>query len=90
MCSSDLRPGQRTLLGNVADQEGTDLVFLGEPEDLVGDLADLADGAGARRQLGGEDRLDRVHDKHPGPDALGLGQDAVQVGLGQEIKISVR
>ena len=81
-----LGPGQRAVLGDVADQEGGDLAALGETEDLVGRLPDLADRARARGHLGRENGLDGVHDEDLGREPLGLGQDAFEVGLGQKIE----
>ena len=68
-----LGPGQRAVLGDVADEEGGDAVALGVAEDLVGDLADLADRARAGGQLGGEDRLDRIDDQDLRPRAARPG-----------------
>ena len=61
------RPGERALLGHVADQQHRDPQRLGHPHDLAGDLADLADRAGRARQLGRVERLDRVDHAHLGP-----------------------
>jgi hypothetical protein len=59
------RPGQRALLGDMADQEHGGVGELGVAHQLRGALAHLRDGARGRGQGIGEQGLDGVDDQHP-------------------------
>ena len=56
------RPGDRAVLGDVADQHDGDVVAFGQPQQAVGRFAHLGDAARRRRQVGGVQRLHRVDD----------------------------
>ena len=78
------RPGQCAVLRHVADEQHGDRARLGQPGDPVGDLSDLAHGAGRPAQLRGVERLHRVD--HADLGALGVerGDDRLEIGLRQD------
>ena len=57
-----LGPGEAAVLGDVADEEGGDVLPLGREQQLRRRLADLADAARRRLELQREHGLDRVDD----------------------------
>ena len=75
-------PGQRPLLGHVADQDHGDVVALGGARHPIGHLAHLSHRAGGAAQLRRVQGLDRVDHAHVRPLALQRGHHHIQVGLG--------
>ena len=79
------RPGERALLGDVADEQDRGARLLRHPGDAAGDLAHLADRAGRAGQLGRVQRLHGVDDADLGPLDLERGHDGLEVGLGDDV-----
>ena len=75
------RPGQRPLLGDVANQEHRDLQAFGDLPDLLGRLANLGDRSGRRAELRRVQRLYRVDHAHLGLLGLERGEHDVEIGL---------
>jgi hypothetical protein len=82
-------PGDRALLGDVADDDRGDVAGLGDPDQRGGDLLDLGDAAGHTLDTRGADRLDRVDDQQCGPGLLDVGEHGAEVGLGREVELVV-
>ena len=57
------RPGDRAVLGDVADQQRGHAALLGRADEGAGDLADLCHAARRAVDLGGGDGLDGVQDQ---------------------------
>ncbi len=62
------RPGERAVLGDVADQHGGDVVVLGEANELLGAVAHLGDRARCARRVGIVHGLDGIDGQHHGLD----------------------
>src|SRR5690606_19049245 len=69
------------------DEDGGHVAFLGQPDEVGGDLADLGDAAGDAGGLGGADGLHRVDHEHAGLDFLHVGDQGGQLGLGGEVEV---
>ncbi len=67
------RPGERTVFGHVADEQGCDPEILGEPLQPLRTVAHLRDRSGTAGRVGIRDGLDRVDGDHRGPGRLGVG-----------------
>ena len=80
------RPGDRAVLGDVADEQGRQVALLGDPHQRAGDRADLGDAAGDAVDLGAGDRLHRVDDQQVGLDRLDVAEHGGQVDLGGEVE----
>ena len=80
------RTGERTLLGDVADEDHRDVSLLGQAHQAMGALPHLSDGTGSGGQLGVEDRLDRVDHDDRGPKLVDMAQHPGEVGLGGQIQ----
>ena len=81
------RPGDRAVLGDVADEHGRDAALLGHPDQRGRDLADLADVARRPVDLGAGDGLHRVDDQQVGLDRVDVAEDRGQVGLGGQEQV---
>jgi hypothetical protein len=86
----DSRPGQRAVLGHVADQEDGSAAGLGVDHEPSRRLPHLAYRPGGARDIGGKQRLHAVHHGDGGPVHLHGVEDAVQVGLRQHRKAGWR
>ena len=84
------RPGDRAVLGDVADEDGRDAALLGDPDQRGRDLADLADVARRPVDLGARDGLHGVDDEQVGLDLVDVAEDGGQVGLGGEVEVVVQ
>ena len=78
------RPGDRTVLGDVTDDERRDAEVLGDAHQPRRARAHLADAAGRTGELGVERGLDRVDDEHAGLALAHRRLDARDVELGQQ------
>ena len=82
------RPGDRTVLGDVPDDEDRATGALGELHQRLRAVADLRDAAGVRLDLGQRHRLNRVDRPSTSGDApLALIEDRAQVRLGEHQQI---
>ena len=83
----NLRPGQAPFLIDMPDHEDRRARLLGELEDGRAALPDLRDAA--RRRLGrlGVHRLDRVDDHQVGLEAIGVGDDLLEVRLAIDVAV---
>ena len=81
-----LRAGEAAVLGDVADEEGRDVLSLGREQQLRRRLAHLADAAGRRLELQREDRLHRVDDDERRLEAGDLLEDPLEAGLGEQVE----
>ena len=79
----DPRPGHRTVLGHVPDQDHRDIEALRELHDRAGRLADLAHGARRAGHPLGVEGLDRVDHAGMGPLRLEGGEERLDGGLRQ-------
>ena len=86
-CSSKRGPGDRPVLGDVADQHGGQRPLLGQRGQRAGDLADLGDPAGHAVDTVGRDRLHRVDDEQARLDRLDVLEQRGEVGLGGEVEV---
>ena len=84
-CSSTRGPGERAVLGDVADEHRRHAALLGLAHEPVRALAHLGDRAGRRAELGVVDRLDRVDDEHVGRELVDVGEHVRQRRLGREL-----
>ncbi len=82
-------PGDRAVLGDVADEDGGDVAGLGHPDQGRRHLLDLGDAAGHPLEVGGTDRLDGVDDQQARSHLVDVGQDGAEVGLGREVELVV-
>jgi hypothetical protein len=80
------RPGQRALLGDVADEEQRGAALLGVARELGGAFAHLGDRAGRGLQRVAPQRLDRVDHRDGGLLLAQHVQDAFEVDLGQQLE----
>ena len=71
------RPGQRAVLGDMADEHDDDAALLGEAHQLRRRFAHLAHGAGRAGQLLGVHGLNGVDHHQPRPARLGAGHDTL-------------
>jgi hypothetical protein len=78
------RPGQRALLGHVADQNHRDAGLFGQPGQLRRAFAHLRHRARRRTELLRPQRLDRVDHRHLRLRSLQRGEDLFQIDLGQQ------
>src|SRR5262249_15279545 len=76
--------GYGALFGDMANDEDGYVTAFGKAHQAEGAVADLADAAWGRNDLGGGDGLDGVHDDEGGLEALGKLDDGLQLGLRQE------
>ena len=83
----DLGPGERALLGDMADEHDRDPAALGEVDEFHAAFAQLRDRARGGRQVRLIDHLDRVDDHHAGVDLVNLVGDALDVGLGEDQQV---
>jgi hypothetical protein len=81
-----LRSGQTPVLGDVADQEGRNVLALGREEQLGCRLANLADAAGGRLELEREHGLDRIDNDERGPQPGDLFENALEAGLREDVE----
>src|SRR5439155_7881788 len=81
--------GQAAVLGDVADEDGRDVLALRSEEELRSGLADLTDAAGRGLEFDGEHRLNRVDHRQRRLDACNLFEHAFDAGLRQKIQRSV-
>ena len=79
-----LRPGDRAVLGHVADEDDGDPVALGEIHQAQRRFADLADAAGGPVELVDGRGLDRVDDDDDRPLGPGRLDDPPDVVLRQD------
>ena len=84
----DLGPGNRTLLGDVADQYDRQLERLGSEDQLSRGFSDLCHGAGCALHTGRVQGLDRVDEEQVGAVLLDGFHDAFRGGLGQDEQFS--
>ncbi len=80
----DTRPGDRAVLGHMADQDRGHASVLGHADERGGDLADLGDPAGRAVGVGPGHGLYGVEYQQRGLDLLDLTQDRREIGLGGE------
>src|SRR2546425_3469222 len=80
------RPGQAAVFGDVADEEGRNVLALGCKEQLRGRFALLADAAWRRLKLQREDRLNRIDNDERGFDPGNFLEDAFQTRFGEQIE----
>ena len=76
------RSGHRPFLGHVPHNENRGAGGLSKIEQAQGGLAHLAHGAGRRGEGVHADCLDGVDDDQAGTQARGLGESAIDVGVG--------
>ena len=80
----DPRPGDRALLGDVADEEDGDTGLLREADERGGRLADLRDAPGRAGDLAREDGLDGIEYEHAGRGRAATSRTCEHVGLGED------
>ena len=80
-------PGDRAVLGDVADDDHRHPAPLGHPDQRAGHLAHLGHPAGGAVGLGGADRLHRVEDHQRRRDLLDVAEHRAQVGLGGQVEL---
>ncbi len=81
----DAGPGDRAVLGHVADEHRGDVAGLGHADQGGRDLLDLGDATGHAVDARGADRLHGVDDHQARPHLLDVGEHGAEVGLrGQE------
>ena len=68
------RPGDRAVLGDVADENGGQRPLLRYRHQRGGDLPDLSDAAGSAFDACRGDGLHRVDDQQAGPDNVDMFQ----------------
>jgi hypothetical protein len=83
------RPGQRALLGHVADQDDRDAGLFGQAGELRCAFAHLRDRPGRRTELLRPQGLDRVDHRHLRLRRLQRGEDLFQIDLGQQLSLPV-
>ncbi len=81
----DARPGDGSVLRDVADEHGRDARLLRDAEEAAGRLAHLGDRARCRAEPGCVQGLDRVDDAHVGLLRLERRADRVELGLGEDL-----
>src|SRR6185369_410838 len=79
----DARPGERAVLGDVADENDRRSARLGETRQLRSALAHLRDRARRGGQRFAVDGLDRVDDRDLRPLAFDRGEDLLEADLGE-------
>ena len=83
------RPGDRAVLGDVADDHGGDVAGLGHADQRGRDLLDLGDAAGHAVDAGRADGLDGVDDEQGRSDLLDVGEHGAEVGLRGEVELGL-
>jgi hypothetical protein len=83
----DPRPGDRPVLGDVADDHQGDVAQLRHPDQGGGDLLDLGDASGHAVHVADAHRLHRVDDQQRGLDRLDMAEHRSEVGLGGEVEL---
>ena len=78
------RPGDRTVLGHVADQQRRHGPLLGDPDQRRGDGSELGDAPGRRVDVVASDGLHRVDHQQVGLNRLDVAQHGRQLHLGGE------
>ncbi len=81
------RPGDRAVLGHVADQDSGQRSLLGQADQGRGDLAHLGHAAWHAIDPGRREGLYRVHDQQARPDRLDVREQRGQVGLSREEEV---
>ncbi len=77
----DARPGNGALLRYVSDEKYCDALVSSGPSESRAALANLGDRAGRRRDLGVEDRLDRVDYDYRGRGRVQGAEDRAELGM---------
>src|SRR5688572_29547147 len=72
---------------DMPDDEYGGAALLREAHESRGAFANLADVPRGPFEIGGEDRLDRVHDHHPGLHSGGSREDGLEQGLDEQLDI---
>lgn len=83
------RSSQGTFLGHVADDEGCDVVGLGNLHEFIGHFTDLTDRALHAGDVRAHNGLDGVDNQEIWLDFLNLGPNALHIGLRIEIELAV-
>ena len=78
------RPGNRSVLRHVTDEDRGHARLLRNPHEPAGRLAHLRDGPRRRGDVRGVESLDGIDDAHVGPLALERLADGVELGLRQD------
>jgi hypothetical protein len=81
-----LRSGEAAVLGDVADEDGGNVLALRGEQELCRRFAHLADAAGRRLELHREHGLHRVDDHERRPQPGDLLEDALDAGLRQQVE----
>ena len=79
------RACDRSVLGDMADEDRRDSRLLRHAQEPAGGLAHLRDGARRGSELRGVERLDRVDDAHVGPRRLERRADRRELRLGEDL-----
>jgi hypothetical protein len=79
--------GDRSVLGDVADQHAGDAALLGGGRQCRRDRPHLGDPAGRSLHPSIRDGLHRVHDQQPGLHLLDVRHDRGQLGLRRQVEI---
>ena len=84
------RPGDRAVLGDVADEDRRHAAALGDGAERAGHGADLGGAAVGAVDGGGADRLDAVEDQQRGIDRLDVREDGGELRLRREVEVRVQ
>ena len=81
------RAGNRSVFGDVADQEDGDRAVLCQQQELMSDFPHLRNRSGRRLDQRGENRLDGIDDNRRRLEPLDFVKNVFEICLGQQIKI---